>query len=80
MTDENIPLNEIEKMYNLDILSDKPAIAAQLPCGSGDGYGFGGGAIVVIGQYSMVIGEGQMPQYLAREIVRRWNSFIPNEK
>lgn len=57
-------------------LDTAPAQAAQLPAHSGDGYGFGGGAVVVIGGRAIVIGEGDGMLALAKEIARRWNAGL----
>lgn len=54
-------------------LYDAKAIPSGLPAHSGDGYGYGGGAVVVIGQFTIVIGEGDGAHALARELADRWN-------
>jgi len=41
---------------------------------SGDGYGYGGGAIVTIGDRSIQFGEGREAWQLAIEVARRWNA------
>lgn len=61
------------KEYGLDTA---PAQAAQLPSHSGDGYGFGGGAVVVIGGRAIDVGEGDVAQALAKEIASRWNAGL----
>lgn len=45
-----------------------------LPQGSGDGYGYGGGAIVSLGNRAVFLGEGN--NALAQEIVDRWNAML----
>lgn len=50
------------------------ARVSALPEHSGDGYGWGGGAIVTIGQRSIMLGEGREAHALAEEIARRWNA------
>ena len=53
---------------------NEDARASKLPEHSGDGYGWGGGAVVTIGQISIMLGEGVYAHQLAEEIARRWNS------
>lgn len=53
-----------------------PASASQLPWHSGDGYSFGGAALVTIGDRSIMIGEGDGSFQLAKELARRWNAGI----
>lgn len=50
------------------------AHASKLPEHSGNGYGWGGGAVVTIGPYSIMLGEGMQAHLLAKEIARRWNA------
>lgn len=50
------------------------AHTSKLPEHSGDGYGWGGGAVVTIGQHSIMLGEGMQAHLLADEIARRWNA------
>lgn len=50
------------------------AIVSYLPGHSGDGYGWGGGVILVIGHQSLFVGEGGESSKLAEEIARRWNA------
>lgn len=54
-------------------LKNAKAIASFLPGYSGDGYGYGGGAIVTIGDRSISLGEGHEAAWLAMEIANRWN-------
>lgn len=53
---------------------NEDARASKLPEHSGDGYGWGGGAIVTIGSVSIMLGEGPHAHQLAAEIARRWNA------
>ena len=50
------------------------ARVSKLPEHSGDGYGWGGGAIVTIGSVSIMLGDGPDAHQLAAEISRRWNA------
>lgn len=50
------------------------AIVSHLPVHSGDGYGYGGGAIVTIDGVSIPIGEGSKAHEIAEEIAERWNA------
>jgi len=50
------------------------ARASKLPERSGDGYGWGGGAVVTIGQISLMLCEGVYAHQRAEEIARRWNA------
>jgi hypothetical protein len=52
---------------------------SSLPWKSGDGYSFGGGAILTIGDRSFDLGEGDVAHVIAREIVRRWNACASEE-
>lgn len=56
------------------------ATACKLPEHSGDGYGYGGGAVVVIANRAIPIGEGYASHQLAEEIARRWNAALAAEK
>ncbi len=49
------------------------ARASQLPYRDGDGYSWGGEAILTIGTRSILIGAGKEALALAQEIERRWN-------
>lgn len=49
------------------------ANASQLPWRDGDGYSWGGEAILTIGEKSIMIGAGKEAMALAQEIARRWN-------
>lgn len=66
-------LSEWEKQYRKPNVSGQEARASQLPHHSGDGYAWGGGAVVTIGERAIVIGEGDGAFEIAREIARRWN-------
>ena len=50
------------------------ATVSSLPTHSGDGYGYGGGAILTIGDLSILLGEGSEAHTLANTIAARWNS------
>jgi hypothetical protein len=54
------------------------AKVSELPSHSGDGYCFGGGVILTIGERSFFIGENYNRRdfALAQEIARRWNSAL----
>lgn len=54
-------------------LTEAEAIYSELPGFSGDGYSYGGGAVVTIGNKSLVLGVGDEAYQLAHELVRRWN-------
>lgn len=66
-------LAEWEARYHKPKRSAERAVASTLPCQSGDGYGYGGGALVTIGDDSLLVGEGDGMFELAKEIARRWN-------
>ena len=53
------------------VVSKHKAIVSSLPVMSGDGYGWGGEAVLTIGDQSVVIGDIA----LAEEIAERWNAF-----
>ena len=55
------------------------AIVSVLPSYSGDGYGYGGGAIVSIGDVAIQLREGHVARKLAEEVARRWNSAIQEQ-
>lgn len=54
-------------------LDKATAQAGHLPWSSGDGYSYGGGATVTIGERVLLVGEGAGTMALARELARRWN-------
>lgn len=54
-------------------LGTSKARASQLPWRDGDGYSWGGEAVLTIGARSVVIGAGKEALALAQEIERRWN-------
>lgn len=59
-------------------MSAKPIVAArasQLPTHSGDGYSYGGGSIVQILGYAVVIGEGQDSWRIAKHIETAVNAL-----
>lgn len=51
-----------------------------LPTHSGDGYGFGGGVVLTIGEFAFPFGEGRDAAAIAREIARLWNSSEGSEQ
>lgn len=55
------------------------AIASQLPWREGDGYAYGGEAILTIGVKSIMIGPGKDSFTLAQEIAKRWNAKEEHE-
>lgn len=50
------------------------ATASQLPWRDGDGYSWGGEAVLTIGDRSIMIGAGKEAFALAQEIANRWNA------
>jgi len=58
-------LNEFESMSDARVL--------QSPIHSGDGYGYGGAAILAIGRFGIQFGEHPDARSLADEIARLWN-------
>lgn len=57
-------------------LKKEVAVFSLLPVHSGDGYGYGGGAVVTIGDRSIQLGEGYIAKMLAEELARRWNAAL----
>ncbi len=56
------------------------AIVSRMPLFSGDGYGWGGGAVVTIDGMALLLGEGSYSHELAEEIAERWNAVsIPSD-
>lgn len=55
-------------------LVEAEATYSELPSLSGDGYGYGGSAVVTIGGVSVLLGENVQAHELAKEMVRRWNA------
>lgn len=49
------------------------ARVCSFPAFSGDGYGYGGGAVLVIGETAIPFGEGHKARLLAEEIADAWN-------
>lgn len=67
------------------MMSDETAHVSFLPSEDGDGYSFGGGVILTIGDRSFYIGSGKIKddEDFAKEIARRWNAAsasIPENK
>lgn len=55
-------------------LSDQRAQVSHLPLRDGDGYSWGGEAILSIGNKAIMLGAGKDGFELAQEIARRWNA------
>ena len=47
-----------------------------MPQYSGDGYGYGGGAVLCIGRFAIPLGEHPEAMTLAHDIARAWNAAI----
>jgi len=47
------------------------------PVRSGDGYNYGGEAIVNIAGFALIVGGGKGALELAEELATRWNDGIP---
>lgn len=58
-------------------LKQSQAALSWLPFNSGDGYSYGGGAILVIGDKAIPLGEGYQSGKLGEELARRWNGEGP---
>ena len=58
------------------------ATVSRMPVGSGDGYGYGGGIVLTIGDRSLFIGESNFSKEFAQEIAGRWNArnALPDTK
>lgn len=76
MSSEDHPADWEAEKLKAHGLDTAPAKAAMLPYHSGDGYSFGGGAILTIGEFAIPIGEADGSFALAKEIARRWNTAI----
>lgn len=61
-------------MLNPEELAKQKAVVSWLPSFTGDGYGFGGGAVVTIGDRVIQFGEGWEASKLAEEVAARWNA------
>lgn len=59
---------------HIEDLIEAKAIVSRMPVGSGDGYGYGGGIILTIGNRSLFVGESHYPQEFAEELAERWNA------
>lgn len=55
-------------------MDDARAFYSTLPIHDGDGYSWGGDAVVTIGDRSFVLGGSKQSHELAKEIARRWNA------
>lgn len=58
-------------------LTEAEARVAILPVYDGDGYSYGGGVLLIIGEHAIPLGGSVMdpsPRSLAQEIARRWNA------
>ena len=64
--------------YHKPKVSLDKASASQLPYSSGDGYSYGGGAVLTIGGHAFMIGEGGCSFELAPEIARPWSADGPH--
>lgn len=47
-----------------------------MPQYSGDGYGYGGGAVLCIGRFAIPLGEHPEAMTLAHDIARAWNAAL----
>lgn len=63
-------LNPDQKLAALRL---EEARVSYLPCHSGDGYGYGGGAVLTIGEMAIPMGEGFVAGKIAEEMAARWN-------
>jgi hypothetical protein len=57
-------------------LLNERAIFSTTPVFSGDGYGYGGAAVLTIGPLSVHLGETPIGMLLARELAARWNAAL----
>jgi hypothetical protein len=55
---------------------DEKATVSHLPGFCGDGYGYGGSAVLTIAGRSILLGESEGDNELAWEIANRWNAAI----
>jgi len=55
------------------------AVLSHFPVHSGDGFGWGGEPVISFGPLAIQLGEGQLQEDLAQEIVRRWNALEPED-
>lgn len=58
----------------LKAIKSMEARVSYLPSHSGDGYGYGGGAILTIGELALPVGEGYVAGRIAEELAARWNA------
>lgn len=56
------------------------AVVANLPSHSGDGYGYGGGAIVVFDGTALQFGEGERARTRARFVAAAINAYQSDVK
>lgn len=56
------------------------AVVSHMPGFSGDGYSYGGGAVLTIGGLSIPLGEGSRAIDIARELANRWNAALPPQE
>ena len=61
-------------------LSAATATVGILPKHSGDGYGYGGGAVLTIGDRAILFGEDGYSAWFAMEVAKRWNAALPDTK
>lgn len=57
-----------------ELVESATASVRYLPVHSGDGYDYGGGAILCVGRYAFPVGESLEAQAIAEEMAGRWNS------
>lgn len=65
---------------HIEDLMEARATVSRLPVGSGDGYGYGGGVVLTIGDRSIFIGETNYSVEFANEVAKRWNAALPDTK
>jgi hypothetical protein len=53
----------------------RKAKVVYLPIHSGDGYGYGNGVVLTVGEFGFPFGESPKAAEVAREIERLWNSY-----
>ncbi len=55
---------------------DERATVSHLPAYAWNGYGYGGSAVLTIGDISILLGETANANELAWEIANRWNAAL----
>lgn len=66
-------------MSERDKMENYQASVCYLPVHSGDGYGFGGGAIFVVGGYAFPVGEDREAAKIAQRLAKLWNENCPQK-